>query len=178
VERAIARQQWTYWKERKMNCQKCGFQISDSAVFCEKCGAKQEKAPQTKICSNPDCRNEMPADMIFCDKCGTRYAAPIAEPKPHPAEEAVMKTGEKAKSGKAQEKARIKADKKLERAIARRHARRRFKLFLLFMGGLGVFGVCVYGMTQAGGSGFAGIIGLLLAGVLCFAPFVHYKRKW
>jgi hypothetical protein len=85
------------------HCQKCGSQISDSAVFCEKCGAKQEKMPEIKICSNSSCKNEMPANMIFCDKCGTKYTAPAAETKTHPAEEAARKTGEEEKANALQE---------------------------------------------------------------------------
>jgi ribosomal protein L40E/signal transduction histidine kinase len=50
-------------------CFSCGFPLAPDAVFCPKCGAKQEK-PQKKACAN--CGSELSPDAVFCVKCGTK----------------------------------------------------------------------------------------------------------
>ena len=57
-------------------CQNCGTPLSEGAMFCGACGARQETQPQKRIC--PNCKNELAEGMVFCDKCGTKYAAPAS----------------------------------------------------------------------------------------------------
>lgn len=57
-------------------CQNCGALLSEGAMFCGTCGARQETQHQKRICQN--CGNELAEGMVFCDKCGTKYAAPAS----------------------------------------------------------------------------------------------------
>lgn len=57
-------------------CQNCGASLSEGAMFCGVCGARQETQPQKRIC--PNCRNELAEGMVFCDRCGTKYTAPAS----------------------------------------------------------------------------------------------------
>lgn len=49
-----------------MVCKKCGNEMSDDSMFCQKCGTPVE---QKKLCSK--CGNELSEDAVFCQKCGT-----------------------------------------------------------------------------------------------------------
>lgn len=63
-------------------CQNCGAELAEKAMFCPKCGAKQEvippapvqedKAPQAAPSFCPECGTEMPADTTFCSNCGAQ----------------------------------------------------------------------------------------------------------
>lgn len=50
-------------------CVSCGFPLTPDAVFCPKCGSKQEK-PEKKVCAN--CGTGLSGDAAFCVKCGTK----------------------------------------------------------------------------------------------------------
>ena len=63
-------------------CQKCGAELAPTAMFCPKCGAKQETAPPppepevkveeaaSSFC--PECGTEVLADTAFCSNCGAQ----------------------------------------------------------------------------------------------------------
>lgn len=57
------------------NCKNCGWENSDDALFCGKCGSKL--APDSIAC--PACGAENSADMNFCGKCGAKL---VPEQKP------------------------------------------------------------------------------------------------
>jgi len=67
-----------------MICKNCGSEISDTAKFCPKCGAKVEFEKQLKpkiqrdviICKN--CGEINPSIAKFCKKCGTPLKEKIA----------------------------------------------------------------------------------------------------
>ena len=50
-----------------MDCRKCGSQIIDGALFCSKCGARQDGKVACK-----NCGKEIPEDSVFCAFCGKR----------------------------------------------------------------------------------------------------------
>lgn len=51
-----------------MKCPECGFELSDSAKFCEDCGAE---IPQEKEC--PNCHTKAAPAAKFCSECGYRF---------------------------------------------------------------------------------------------------------
>ena len=51
-----------------MKCPECGFELSDSARFCEDCGAE---IPQEKEC--PNCHTKAAPTAKFCSECGYRF---------------------------------------------------------------------------------------------------------
>lgn len=57
------------------NCKNCGWENSDDALYCGKCGSKL--APDSIAC--PACGAENSADMNFCGKCGAKL---VPEQKP------------------------------------------------------------------------------------------------
>lgn len=72
---AILRQKILDVKNVKI-CASCGSELAPEIVFCSKCGAKQESAPETtaveelKTC--PQCAARVPLDSAFCTSCGTK----------------------------------------------------------------------------------------------------------
>ncbi len=55
-----------------MTCEKCGFQIGESAKFCQECGS-----PLNQACDN--CGTDLPISAKFCPQCG---ASQISSGKP------------------------------------------------------------------------------------------------
>ncbi len=62
-------------------CKNCGAKMAKEALFCSKCGAKNEPEPDpetaaeqipssAKVC--PVCGAEVTEDMAFCEVCGTK----------------------------------------------------------------------------------------------------------
>lgn len=57
-------------------CAGCGTELAPEIVFCSKCGAKQEAAPETtaveemKTC--PQCAARVPLNSTFCTSCGNK----------------------------------------------------------------------------------------------------------
>jgi ribosomal protein L40E len=56
-------------------CQKCGAELAPAAMFCPKCGSKQEAAPPPPA---PEVRVEEPAAKCFCPECGTEVTSDTA----------------------------------------------------------------------------------------------------
>ena len=54
-----------------MRCPSCQLEVSETAKFCEQCGA-----PQKRRC--PDCGHTAKATAKFCGDCGTRLQAPAS----------------------------------------------------------------------------------------------------
>ena len=52
-------------------CEKCGRVIAKGAVFCEHCGAKQERGHGMKTC--PQCKTKNSGTATFCEKCGYKF---------------------------------------------------------------------------------------------------------
>jgi RNA polymerase subunit RPABC4/transcription elongation factor Spt4 len=63
-------------------CTNCGNALTESDIFCQNCGAKQEAPPAQsaenalkpdvkKFCA--ECGNRMTSDDRFCDECGTEF---------------------------------------------------------------------------------------------------------
>jgi len=52
-----------------MKCSSCGFENTEDALFCSKCGTKIEL-----IC--PECEASLTPDSIFCNKCGHNLTQP------------------------------------------------------------------------------------------------------
>lgn len=66
------------------NCKACGAEIDDNAVFCPKCGKRQDGK---KVCAN--CGALVEEDAKFCPYCGKdpsvkETPAPQTAPQPNP----------------------------------------------------------------------------------------------
>ena len=55
-----------------MQCQYCGVENLENAVFCKKCGRRLDGMA---VC--PSCKNLTPADGEFCINCGANRNAPL-----------------------------------------------------------------------------------------------------
>ncbi len=56
--------------ESGYNCPDCGYENTDDAKFCKKCGQRLESSSEGVEC--PDCGYENEYDAEFCAKCGER----------------------------------------------------------------------------------------------------------
>ncbi len=91
-----------------MYCEKCGHQLQDGSLFCDQCGAKQQK---TVFCIQ--CGKRIPADVMYCDGCGASQKIVESNPFTPAVEDSPLDTDSaQAKSKKAPHK------KKLIKSIA------------------------------------------------------------
>ena len=61
-----------------MNCQHCGNEIADGAVFCKYCGKRTDGL---KTC--PVCKKDIDFDSMFCSFCGADLAAVVVGEEQH-----------------------------------------------------------------------------------------------
>lgn len=62
-----------------MNCKKCNTLIPDNAIFCPKCGQKNEPASGAAQDRCPKCGTPLDKGIVFCGVCGTQVGMPRKE---------------------------------------------------------------------------------------------------
>lgn len=55
-------------------CEKCGSELEEGSMFCDRCGApvskKEEPKPKRQFCFK--CGYELEVGSLFCDRCGAK----------------------------------------------------------------------------------------------------------
>lgn len=64
-----------------MNCNNCGFQMSDTAAFCPNCGASVPEAPTEFLFdkSCPHCHAPLLPGAVFCNTCGKNVDGAVVD---------------------------------------------------------------------------------------------------
>lgn len=59
--------------ENGLKCSKCGFELLEDSLYCDRCGApvEKEKTDPKEIPTCQKCGKELDSNSLFCDRCGT-----------------------------------------------------------------------------------------------------------